>query len=438
MDNKQSIDSTKLDEILEGMRITTTVRGWDDGRRMLDAQFAQRDARIAEQTKRIEQLQKQLKHDICRATESQLRARIAELEARQGGGEPVVWLPVVGYEGLYSVSNAGDLRNDATGKILAKNLAGAGYVKADLYANKIRKQTVMHRVVALAFLGPAEGREVNHKNGIKTDNRVANLEWVSRSDNVNHSYYGLGNIVTPLLATSVATGEKIEYPSLAAAVADGFNESSIYRCLKGTSKSHRGYEWEYFTAPPETPARAAVERAKLHEMHSDEGDIGWYFDCDGHYIDVERDKDGKYSVYFRNRADQSEAWLDQADGPAAPTQGAQGDVPCDCCADIRAAEAIYGDGPGAAQQEAVRAVPDGLMFDGYCDSDEYAGKTILDFFRSRLEDNADEMAVGDLFYLDAVWAQPQQWRIVCMNPFEVERIAAGAHQASAKSEGSAS
>lgn len=57
---------------------------------------------------------------------------------------------------------------------------------------------------------------------------------------------------------------------------------------------------------------AGEERTKLWQMQNDEGKIGWYFDCDGHFIDVECD-DGKYSVFFRDRSTGSEVWFDQAD-----------------------------------------------------------------------------------------------------------------------------
>lgn len=60
--------------------------------------------------------------------------------------------------------------------------------------------------------------------------------------------------------------------------------------------------------------KAEAERQKMHGN----GDDGWYFDCDGHYIDVVRDENGKYSIYFRNRSPESEAWLDQADTATHP------------------------------------------------------------------------------------------------------------------------
>lgn len=97
--------------------------------------------------------------------------------------EPVEWRDVAGFKSYYEVSSNGDLRSKKTGRIMAKSLTGAGYVKAALWADGQRKQTTVHRLVAEAFRGPAEGREVNHKNGNKQDNRVSNLEWRSRSDN---------------------------------------------------------------------------------------------------------------------------------------------------------------------------------------------------------------------------------------------------------------
>jgi hypothetical protein len=57
------------------------------------------------------------------------------------------------------------------------------------------KQTLhyVHRLVAEAFFGPTVGMDVNHKNGVKDDNRVENLEWCTRQQNLQHSMRVLGN-----------------------------------------------------------------------------------------------------------------------------------------------------------------------------------------------------------------------------------------------------
>jgi hypothetical protein len=96
------------------------------------------------------------------------------------------WLPVVGFEGLYEISDLGKVKRN--NKIL-KNQIRTGYPKVTLMANRFKKQISVHRLVAIAFIPNPENKlEVNHINGIKTDNRVENLEWCSRKENAQHSY----------------------------------------------------------------------------------------------------------------------------------------------------------------------------------------------------------------------------------------------------------
>lgn len=90
------------------------------------------------------------------------------------------WKDVVGYEGLYEVSNLGNVRNKQTGKVLKPKLGKRwGYYMVNLYKdNKISTKTI-HRLVALAWIPRVDGDkdQINHINEIKTDNRVENLEW---------------------------------------------------------------------------------------------------------------------------------------------------------------------------------------------------------------------------------------------------------------------
>jgi len=71
-------------------------------------------------------------------------------------------------------------------------------------------------------------------------------------------------------------------------------------------------------ATTSVPGAAGAARSKLSP--TGDGCNEWYFDCEGHYIDVRREDGGKYSVYFRNRSDQSEAWMDQSEAVAEPAQ----------------------------------------------------------------------------------------------------------------------
>lgn len=112
----------------------------------------------------------------------------------------LIWKPVVGYEGWYEVSNMGRIRSlDRTivdknglvkhlsGKILKPNKQVHGYLGVYLCKEK-KRPFLIHRVVAEAFIGsPKSGQQVNHKDLNKENNRVSNLEWVSRSENARHA-----------------------------------------------------------------------------------------------------------------------------------------------------------------------------------------------------------------------------------------------------------
>ena len=113
--------------------------------------------------------------------------------------EPTVaerWLPVVGYEGVYSVSDQGRVRRERafkgvwSGRLLRTQPAHkrGGYPMLELWKDNARTRVYLHRLVALAFLGPPPPvHEVNHKNGVVSDNRVENLEWVTHTENAQHA-----------------------------------------------------------------------------------------------------------------------------------------------------------------------------------------------------------------------------------------------------------
>jgi hypothetical protein len=125
------------------------------------------------------------------------------------------WKSVKNYEGLYEVSSLGRVRslerkfirvhpkkNEVIQEITYKpnlvkfHLTLRGYCRVGIYKDGIKKNYLVHRLVADAFIKNDENKEqVNHKNGVKCDNSLSNLEWCTNIENRTHSYLELGNLL---------------------------------------------------------------------------------------------------------------------------------------------------------------------------------------------------------------------------------------------------
>lgn len=151
------------------------------------------------------------------------------------------WKKIKGHE-RYSISSEGEVMNPQ-GEIMKPFLAGAGYLQVSLWKDCKRKKFYIHRLVAEAFCeNPYGYKEVNHKDGNKENNCIENLEWCTRAENLNHSYYTLQNHVKAVKC--VDTGAV--YPSIhEAARQTGAPRHGISMCCDGKQKKAGKLHWGY-------------------------------------------------------------------------------------------------------------------------------------------------------------------------------------------------
>jgi hypothetical protein len=121
-----------------------------------------------------------------------------------------IWKDIEGYKNYYQVSNTGKIKSLSKKvkakagffrftkeRILKPGITDEGYNIVVLSVKNKRKTIQLHRIVATAFINNEENKpNVNHKDGIKTNNIVSNLEWSTQQENVNHSIKVLNNSYT--------------------------------------------------------------------------------------------------------------------------------------------------------------------------------------------------------------------------------------------------
>lgn len=178
--------------------------------------------------------------------------------------EDEIWRDIKGYEGIYQVSSKGrvkSLERDIICKngrkqhrkerILKGSLDMRGYLQVSLGNTKgERKFLWIHRLIAEAFIPNPENKpQVNHKDEVKTNNCVENLEWMTAKENINYGTHNerVAKAQSKPVAQYTKTGELIEvYPSTHEAGRQlDIKHGPIGNVARGEQKTAYGYIWKY-------------------------------------------------------------------------------------------------------------------------------------------------------------------------------------------------
>ena len=189
-----------------------------------------------------------------------------------------IWKDIEGYENRYKISNYGKVKSlyrkvkfpkgflySVPEKILNPGISSQGYHFVNLTKYGKQKGVRVHRLVALSFIpNPQNKRCINHKNGIKADNRVENLEWATHSENNKHAYdiglkigalknkFGKDNYKSKPVIQFAKNNKFIKnYDSIKEATrVTGVNNISV--ACRGIQKTAGGFIWRFKKKTNET------------------------------------------------------------------------------------------------------------------------------------------------------------------------------------------
>lgn len=164
--------------------------------------------------------------------------------------ELFVQVPIREYSALYQISDVGNVKSTKRGANL-KQCERNGYKSVCLSHNNIKRNYLVHRLVAMAFIeNPKQCNIVNHKDGNRENNTVSNLEWVTASDNALHSVRTLNNHRSTVAVRQLSHDGKViaTFPSIKeAAESTETSAKKIPSVCNGSRKQTGGFKWEYVT-----------------------------------------------------------------------------------------------------------------------------------------------------------------------------------------------
>lgn len=170
-----------------------------------------------------------------------------------------MWKEIPGTQGIYSISDSGEVKNNRTDKTIKQSFYKNGYLGVGIVINGKQKRYRVHRLVAMTFLeNPEKKTQVNHKDGNKTNNSVSNLEWATPQENMRHAYanglkeinYSQKGYKNPkaVIQCDLNGNEIRRYKSIKDAERiTGIDNSGIAKACKGIYKTQKGFKWRYAT-----------------------------------------------------------------------------------------------------------------------------------------------------------------------------------------------
>lgn len=162
-----------------------------------------------------------------------------------------IWKDIEGYEGLYQVSNIGNVRSFESdkfhkGRLLKPYKMKNGYLQVCLYSRGTKKKYLVHRLVAKAFIANiCLFEQVNHIDEDKENNCVSNLEWCDSKYNINYGSHNY-KVSTSNSKKVLCIETGIVYNSTRHAERMlGIKHENISSCCNGKYKQTGGYHWIY-------------------------------------------------------------------------------------------------------------------------------------------------------------------------------------------------